>query len=50
MEENRIPLRSEIAEADKWAIEDLFASDELWEAELATLEEDNQFLASFAGK
>ena len=50
MEENRIALRSEIAEADKWAIEDLFVSDELWEAELATLEEDNQFLASFAGK
>ena len=28
---NRIPKRSEIAVEDTWAVEDLFASDELWE-------------------
>ena len=36
----KIPQRSEIAQEDKWAVEDLYASDEAWEAELATLEAD----------
>lgn len=51
MEETRkIPAREELRQEDKWAIEDLFASDELWEQELKTVEQDHAFLASFAGK
>ena len=46
----KIPERSEIAQADKWAIEDLYATDEAWEAELATLNQDQQALAAFAGQ
>ena len=51
MEKNkRIPQRNEIAQEDKWATEDLFVSDEAWEAELATLEQDKAYLVSFAGR
>ena len=50
MEENKVRLRSEIPEADKWALEDLFISDEAWEKELATLAQDQEFFVSFAGK
>ncbi len=47
---NRIPERSEIPAEDKWAIEDLYATDEAWEQELATLAEDQAYLASFNGQ
>ena len=47
--ENTIKNRAEIPEADKWAIEDIYSSDEAWEQDLATLEEDQKILASFAG-
>ncbi len=47
--ENTIKNRAEIPEADKWAIEDIYSSDEAWEQDLATLEEDQKTLASFAG-
>ena len=51
MEEiQKIPERSEIAPEDKWAIEDLYPSDEAWEAELKKLAEDQDALAAFAGK
>jgi len=50
MSETKIRKRSEIPVEDTWAIEDLYASDELWEQELNTLEEDSAFLASFCGK
>ncbi len=50
MEENKIRQRSEIPEEDKWAIEDLYASDELWERELATIQEDQAIATNFAGK
>ena len=51
MEElNKIPERSEIAPEDKWAIEDLYATDDAWEAELATLEEDKTLAPKFAGR
>ena len=51
MEEiKKIPQRSEIAVEDTWATEDLFVSDEAWEAELATLEADRETIASFAGR
>ncbi|MBE6986098.1 MAG: oligoendopeptidase F [Ruminococcaceae bacterium] len=46
----RIPQRSEIAQEDKWATEDLYISDEAWEAELATLEQDKAYLVGFAGR
>jgi hypothetical protein len=36
MEENKIRQRSEIPVEDKWAIEDLYATDAAWEAELET--------------
>ena len=31
----KIPERSELCEADKWALEDLYPSDEAYEADLA---------------
>ena len=33
-ETKKIPERSELAQQDKWAIEDIYATDELWEAGL----------------
>ncbi len=51
MEEiKKIPLREEVPEADKWAIEDLYASDEAWAADLATIEADKNYLVTFAGR
>ena len=51
MEKNkRFPQRNEIALEDKWATEDLYVSDEAWEAELATLEADKAYLVTFAGR
>ncbi len=48
-EAKKIPQRSEIAAQDKWATEDLFASDEAWEEELAATAQEGQKLAEFAG-
>ncbi len=45
----KIPLREEISSQDKWSIEDLYATDEAWEQELATLSEDREILVSYAG-
>lgn len=45
-----IKKRSEIPVEDTWATEDLYVTDELWEQELQTLNEDKDVLASFAGK
>ena len=51
MEEiKKIPQRSEIAVEDTWATEDMYASDEAWEAELATVAEDQAKAVAFAGK
>ena len=50
MEDIKIRQRSEIPAEDKWAIEDLYATDELWEQELASLSEDQAYLAAFRGK
>jgi len=49
MEEKRIRLRSEIPVEDTWALEDLYATDADWEAELETLAEDQAYMAGFAG-
>lgn len=46
---NKIRKRMEIPAEDTWAIEDLYPSDEDWEAELATLKEDSAVLAAFSG-
>ena len=46
----RIKKRSEIPTEDKWAIEDLYPTDEAWEETLATLEEDKNALAAYAGR
>lgn len=46
---NRIRERSEIPVEDTWATEDLYPSDQAWEAEVATLEEDKKTLTSYAG-
>ena len=50
MSENKIPLREEVALENTWALEDLYVSDEAWEQELATLSEDEKYLAAFAGR
>ena len=50
MEEHKIRNRSEIPEEDKWALEDIYASDELWEQDVASLAADQEYLPSFAGK
>jgi len=51
MEETmKIRKRSEIPVEDTWATEDLYATDEAWEQELATLEADKERALSFAGR
>ena len=46
----KIRERSEIPVADKWAIEDLYATDAAWEQELASISQDKEILAGFAGR
>ena len=46
----KIPARSEIPAEDKWAIEDLFVSDEAWKQELATLEQASAAMAAYEGR
>ena len=51
MEEiKKIPSRDEVALEDKWATEDMYPSDEAWDAELATIAADQERAVSFAGK
>ena len=51
MEEmNKIPAREEIPAENKWAIEDLYPTQEDWEKDLSTLTQDRQELESFMGK
>ena len=49
-EKNKIRQRSEIPVEDTWAVEDLYSTDEAWEAELATLDTDKQTLCGYAGR
>jgi len=49
MEENKIRIRSEIPLEDTWALEDLYATDAAWEAELETIADDQSWLTGFAG-
>ena len=46
----KIPNRDEIPQADKWAIEDLYATDAAWEQDLSSLSQDQEVLQSFAGR
>lgn len=50
MDEKKIPLREEIASSDKWAIEDIYATDELWENDLIKLKEYADTLSAYRGK
>ncbi len=50
MESNKIRQRSEISQADRWATEDLYVSDELWETDLEKMIQLGKELASYAGK
>ena len=49
-EMKKIPERSEIPEKDRWAIEDMYSSDEAWMEDLEKLKADTSELAAFAGK
>ncbi|MDR0855976.1 MAG: oligoendopeptidase F [Clostridiales bacterium] len=43
-------LRAEVAEADKWRLEDLFATTEAWEAELTALKDDLARIGAYKGE
>ena len=47
---DKILERSEIPVQDTWATEDMYASDAAWEQELATLNQDRDVLAGYAGR
>lgn len=47
---NKTPLRSEIAVEDQWALEDIYASDALWQDDLKKAVEVVDALAGYAGK
>ena len=49
-ETKKLLTRADLAKADTWATEDLYATDALWEETLATLKADTAALASYAGK
>ncbi len=48
--EKKIRQRSEIPAEDRWATEDLYANDELWEADLEKFVQLGKELASYEGK
>lgn len=50
MSETRIPSREEVDSASKWAIEDIYPTDEAWEADFARLKGFGGRLASFKGE
>ena len=49
MESKTFNNREDIPLRDRWATEDLYASDELWEQELALMVEKGKVMAGFAG-
>lgn len=49
-EAKKIPERGELPEETKWALEDLYPTQESWLKELDTLKEDEKVLTSFAGR
>ena len=49
-ENKKIPERNEIAQADRWAIEDLYPTDEAWNQDLEAFKTICGELAGFAGR
>ena len=49
-ETKKIPERSKVREEDKWAISDIYATDELWEADLEKAKKLTSEYTAFAGK
>mgnify|MGYP003295409633 CR=1 FL=1 len=47
MEDLRIKNRSEISVEDTWAIEDIYISEQAWEKDLLSLEEDKEILERY---
>ena len=45
----KIRERAEIPAEDKWALEDMFASDDIWEQELESISQMEQELTAFSG-
>ena len=50
MENNKIPARADVPEKDKWAIQDLFATDDDWRAALAKAKEFIPRITAFRGR
>lgn len=50
METNKIPARADVPEKDKWAIQDLFATDDEWRAALAKAKEFIPRITAFRGR
>ena len=45
----KIPARCEMKKEDQWKIEDLYASDELWEQDFQKLKEQMQEFSKYEG-
>lgn len=50
METNKIPARADVPEKDKWALQDLFATDDDWRAALAKAKEFIPRITAFRGR
>ena len=50
METNKIPARADVPEKDKWAIQDLFATDDDWRAALAKAKKFIPRITAFRGR
>ncbi|MDF2868470.1 MAG: yjbG [Anaerocolumna sp.] len=50
MEQTKLKKRSEIEQADKWAIEDLFKTDDLWKKEYNETKEEVEKIKGYQGK
>lgn len=50
MSEERIPKRSEVPEQFKWALEDIYATDEKWSEDLQKLKAMPERIAAFKGR
>ena len=50
METNKIPARADVPEKDKWAIQDLFATDDDWRVALAKAKEFIPRITAFRGR
>ena len=50
METNKIPARADVPEKDKWAIQDLFATNDDWRAALAKAKEFIPRITAFRGR